>query len=329
MTTKKSKLKRTLAREILFFFAGIALIGLVWVFLLIRNSYYEKKASSSSDKLKIFQVQSDKLPKDYIKEFYDQTSRYFVVNYRIGQDSYAIPKEQLKVFLYDEFGIKKNTTLIPNHLKGYSYFKWNCVNIKPNNTVYFSSKEDLGKKVKKLYSEYADIDDFKLGNLILKKFNQYSDSTIVIDFVSIDKFSEFVSSDDYLDKLYTVFANSSNKVKWIPPLNAVRTDFDPMKPYNSTFQLGTLLEFKEKMKIGLKFNSTIVEKKNKIETDIADLKKTITNSNYKKLNSNEILQFLIYSALIILLLLYVLRLSIVLILWALKTINQNNGQSND
>lgn len=321
---KKSKLKRTLAREILFFFAGIFLIGLVWGFLLIQNSYYEKKASSSSDKIKTLQVQSYKLPKDYIKEFYDQTNRYFVVNYRLGQDSYAIPKEQLKVFLYDEFGIKKNTILIPNHPKGYSSIKTNCVTIKPKKTIYFSSKEDLGKQVKKLYSQYADIDDYKLGNKVLKKFNQYTDSIVAFDFVSIDKFSEFVSSDDYLNKLYSVFANSSDKDKWVPPLDAVRANFDPMKPYNSTFQLGTLSEFKAKMKIGLKFNSTVVKKKNKIETDIADLKETITNSQKNKLTSIEIRQSVIYSAILIGLLLYVLRLSIVLLVWALRTMNQDS-----
>ncbi len=324
MTSKRSKLKRTLAREILFFFAGITLIVLVWGFLFIRNYYYEKKVNSCSNKLKIFQLQSDNLPKDYIKDFYDQTSRYFVLNYRIGQENYAIPKEQLEVFLYDEFGIKKNTTLLPNHHKGYSYFKRNYVNIKPNNSIYFSSKEDLGEKVKKLYPEYADIVDFKLGNLVLKKFNQCSDSIIVFDFVSINKFREFVSSDDYLEKLFTVFANIAIKTKWVPPVNAVRADFDPLNPYKSTFPLGSLSEFKGKMKIGLKFNSTILEKKNKLETEILDQKKTLTDSKYKKLNSNEIINFLIYSALIIFLLIYVIRLSIVLILWAIKNINQNN-----
>jgi hypothetical protein len=283
MTTNKPKLKRTLAREILFFFAGLGLIGIVWGFLLIRNSYYENKSSSYSDKIKTLQVEIDSLPKDYIKEFYDQTSRYFVVNYRLGQDSYAIPKEQEKAFLYDDLGIKKKVTLLPGYPKGYSYFK---------------------------QSDPLNI----LGN----------DSSIVFDYVSIEKFREFVSSNDYQDKLYSVFANRSNKDEWVPPLDAVRADFNPMKPYNSTFQLGTLSEFKEKMKSGLKFNSAVFEKKNKIETDIADLKETITNSQNNKLTTIEIQHRVIYSTIVIGLLLYVLRLSFVVIVWAIRTMNQSN-----
>lgn len=285
MTTNRPKLKWTLAREILFFFAGLGLIGIVWGFLLMRNSYYENKVSSCSDKLKTLQVQIDSLPKDYIKEFYDQTSRYFVVNYKLGQDSYAIPKEQEKAFLYDEFGIKKKVTLLPGYPKGYSYFK---------------------------QSDPLNI----LGN----------DSSIVFDYVAIEKFREFVSADDYQNKLYTVFASNSGKDEWVPPLDAVRADFDPMKPNNGIFQLGTLSDFKTKMKIGLNFNSTVVEQKTKIEADISDLKETITNSQHSKLNSVEVQQYVINSAIVIGLLLYVLRLSIVLIVWAIKTMKQNNGQ---
>lgn len=283
--TNKPKLKWTLAREILFFFGGLGLIGMVWGFLLLKNSYYDNKVNSCSDKIKTLQVEIDSFPKDYIKEFYDQTSRYFVVNYKVGQDSYAIPKEQEKAFLYDEFGIKKKVTLLPGYLKGYSYFK---------------------------QSDPLNILD--------------NDSAIVFDFVSIEKFREFVSSEDYQDKLYTVFANNSGKDEWNPPLDAVRADFDPMKPYNGIFQLGTLSDFKAKMKKGLSFNSSVVERKNKIETDITDLKETIATSQNNKLTSTEIQQNVIYSAIVIGLLLYVLRLSIVLIVWALKTMKQSDGQ---
>ena len=284
MTTYKPKLKRTLAREILFFFAGLGLIGIVWGFLLIRNSYYENKASSCSEKIRTLQVEINNLPKDYIKEFYDQTSRYFVVNYRLGQDSYAIPKEQEKAFLYDEFGIKKKVTLLPGYPKGYSYFK-----------------------------------QFDPLNILRK------DSTIVFDYVLIQKFREFVFSDDYQDKLYTVFANNSGKDEWIPPLYAVRADFDPMKPYNGIFQLGTLSDFKSKMKKCLSFNSTVVEQQNKIQSRITDLKETFANSKYSKLTSVEVQQYVINSVIVIALLLYVLRLSIVLIIWAFKTMKQNGG----
>lgn len=297
MTTNKPSLKRTLAREILFFFVGLGLLGLVWGFLLIRNSYYENKANSCSDKIKTLQIQIDSLPKDYIKEFYDQASRYFVVNYKLGQDSYAIPKEQLQAFLYDEFGIKKNVTLLPIYPKGYSYFQID------------------------IFKEYGG------HELNPKRTPNFKDSTVVFDFVSIEKFREFVSSDDYQDKLYSVFANNSGKDEFVPlPLGYIPAEFDAKKPYNGTFSLKTLSEFKSKMNIGLNFNSTVAEKKNKIETNIKDLKETIVNSRNNKLTSIEIQQTVINSAIVIGLLLYVLRLSIVLILWALNTMKQNSGQ---
>lgn len=267
MTTDKPKIKRTLAREILFFFAGLGLIGFVWFFLLIRNTYYENKINSCSGKIKTLQIQLDSLPKDYIKEFYGQVSRYFVVNYKLGQDSFAIPKEQEETFLNDKLGKKKNVTLMPIYPKGYSYF-------------------------------------------------HFKDSTVVFDFVSIEEFRNFVSSEDYQDKLYSVFANNSGKEERAPPLWAIPAEFDPMKPYNSTFSLGTLSEFKSKMNISL----TVAEKQSKITYDIADLETTIANSKNSKLTPIEVRQNIINSALIIGLLLYVLRLSIVLILWAIRTI---------
>lgn len=296
MTTDKTKLKRTLAREILFFFAALGLIGIACGFLMIRNSYYENKANSCFDKIKSLKVEIDSLPKNYIKDFYDKASRYFVVNYNLGQDSYAIPKEQEHAFLYDEFGIKKNVTLLPIYPKGYSYFHID------------------------IFKEYGG------HELNPKRTSHSKDSTIVFDFVSVEKFREFVSSEDYQDKLYSVFSNNSGKDEFVPPLDAIRGDFDPMKPFNGTFSLGTLSKFKSKLNIGLKFNSTVVEKQSKILSDIADLKKSITNSKNNKLTPAKVQQNVIYSAIVIGLLLYVLRLSIVLILWALKTMKQNVGQ---
>lgn len=275
----KPRLKRVLAREILLFFAGLVLIGLAWSFLLIRNSYYENKVNSYSHKIKTLQIQNDSLPKDYIKEFYDKVSRYFVVRYTLGQDSLAIVKEKEQTFLYDEFGIKKNVTLLPNHPTGYEYF-------------------------------YAD---------------NFKDSIVLFDFVSIEKFREFVSSDVYQNKLYSVFSKNPDNKELVPPLplGFTRVEYDPKKPYKDTFSLGTLSDFKFKMNNGLKFNSTIVEKKNKIISDIADFKETITDSKNNKLSPSEVSQNVIFSALVIGLLLYVLRLSIILIFWAIRTMKSN------
>jgi hypothetical protein len=289
----KPRLKRTLAREILLFFAGLGLIGLAWSFLLTRNSYYENNVNSYSYKIKSLQIQLEGLPKDYIKEFYDKASRYFVVNYRLGQDSYAIPKEQEQTFLYDELGVKKNVTLLPINSKGYSYFHTD------------------------IFKEYGG------HELNPKRTPHFEGSTIVIDFVPYAKFRELITSKDYQEKLFSVFSSSpyqDGKVKVNSLIEIPK--FDPMKPYKGIFDLGTLSEFKSKMSTGLQYNQTVIEEKNKIETDIQRQRKLISSSKNSLLTSDEIHSFLINILIAIGMLLYPVRLSILLILWAFKTMKQ-------
>ena len=316
-----AKFKRILAKEILFFFTAIGIVGLIWGFLFLRNTYFVIKAKSCSEKVISLQIQLDTLPKDYLFEFYNLTSRYYVVNYKIVDDIFAVPKEQEKEFLSDNINIHKNLVLIPNYPKGYSYFKFNSVAINPETIISFSSKEDLGEQVKKQYSEYAEIDDIKLANKVLKKFTQHIDSTIVFDFVSIDKFRDFVSSEDYQEKLYKVFANNSNKGDWIPP-EVLRAKFDPMKPYNGVFELGTLSEFKAKLSKSLKYNQTIDEEKEKIETEIKRQLDLVSRSEKSLLPTDDIYDILFITIIVIGILLYPVRLSILILLWAVKTIKQ-------
>ena len=94
MTTEKPKFKLIIAKEILFLFAAFSIVGLTWGFLTLRNSYYDYRTKSSSDKITSLQAQLDTLPKDFIGELYALTNKYFVVNYKIGDEIYAIPKEQ-------------------------------------------------------------------------------------------------------------------------------------------------------------------------------------------------------------------------------------------
>lgn len=317
----EAKFKRILAKEILFFFTAIGIVVLIWGFLFLRNTYFVIKAKSCSEKVISLQIQLDTLPKDYVSEFYNLTSRYYVVNYKIADDTFAIPKEKEKEFLSDNINIQKNIALIPNYPKGYSYFKFNYVAVRPETTISFSSKEDLGKQVKKQYPQYADIDDIKLANKILEKFTQRTDSTIVFDFVSIDKFRDFVSSEDYQEKLYTVFANNSDKGDWIPP-EVLRAKFDPMKPYNGVFELGTPSEFKAKLSKSLKYNQTIDEEKEKIETEIKSQQDLVSRSKNSLLPTDDIYGILFITLIVIGILLYPVRLSALIILWAVKTMKQ-------
>lgn len=323
MTTQKINFKRTIAKEILFLFAAFGLVGLTWGFLTLRNSYYDYRTKSSSDKITSLQAQLDTLPKDFVRELYDLTNKYFVVNYKIGDDIYAIPKEQEKEFLTDEFGIQKKVAPVPIYPKGYSYFKINRVTVKPGVKLYFSSNDDLGKQVKKLYSEYADIDETELGKKVLKKFTQRSDSTIVFDFVPIEKFREFLTSEDYINKLYSIFSNNPDQDEWVNvPLNNSKPQFDPMKPYNGIFELGTYTEFKSKVNEGLQYNQTIIETKSKIEADIEEQRALMTSSKNSLLTSNEIYSYLKYFLIFIGLLIYPVRLLILLLVWAFRTVKQ-------
>jgi len=290
----KLKSKKIIAREILFFFSGIGLIVIIWFILTFSNSYYENKVVNSLDKIKTYQKQIENSPKNYIKEFYDKANRYFVLNYKYKGEYFSIPKEQEKAFLIDEFGNKKNLILMPTFSKGYSYFH------------------------KDIFKEFG-------GHELFPKKGKKNDSTVVFDFVSLKEFRKFLTSDDYQNKLYSTFSNGSDSNVWTPPVDAILSNFDPKQPYNGTFSLGSINEFKSKMNIGLKYNLSIHEKNINLKNNIRQLKKTILESRNKILNFEELSNIIFYISLFIVILMYVLRPSIVLIKWALKEIKQNNN----
>lgn len=322
MAISKSNLKRAIAKEILYLFSALVLVALVWVFLLLRNSYYNNKARSYSQKSNSLKIQLDTLPKDYVKEYYDLMSKYFVVYYKKENDTFTITKQQEEE-LYFKLGLPQKVTRVPISPRPYSYLKINCVIVKQGTTIYFSDKKDLGKQVKEIFSAYTDMADTELGNKVLKEFHQQTDSAIGFDFVSIDKFREFLNSKDYVVKLHTIFSNSpapservnNSQKKWKPK-------FDPMQPYYAVFDLGTLSEFKANVNEGLRYNSTVIKVKKRIETDIQRQLELASSSKENLLTSEGINRFLFYALLIIVLLLYPIRLSTLSILWAFKTLKQ-------
>jgi hypothetical protein len=284
MTTTTVRPKQILAREILLFFCGLGLLALIWGFLALRDTYYNHKANSYSDEVKSLQHQLDTLPTDYLKEFYDLTSKYFVVNYKLGKDTYAIPKEQEKDFLTDEYGITKNVTYLPVHPTGFSYFKQH--------------------------------DPLK----ILDK-----DSTIVFDYVTFDKFREFATSEDYQNKLFSVFSNSPDQDGTVTVNSLIdKPKFDPMKPYNGIFDLGTLQHFKDQIKKGLNYNDKLKETKKNISEDIALKQKSVNAARDSTLDAKEMNKILVIALIVIGIVLYPLRLSVYSINWAVKTLRQKN-----
>lgn len=303
MTINKSKPKRILAREILLFFCGLGLFGLIWGFLALRNTYYNHKANTLSEEIKSLESQLDNLPTDYLREFYDQTSKYFVVNYKVGtsinknvpadvlaafgqtpEGTYPIPKEHEKAFLTDEYGISKNVTLLPIHSNGYSYFK-----------------------------QYDPLN-------ILNK-----DTTILFDYVLFDKFCVFIASEDYQNKLFSVFSNSPDQNGTVTVNSLIdKPKFDPMKPYNGIFNLGTLQYFKDRIKKGLTYNNKIKETKRKILDKIELTQKSITAASNNILDTKEIKKILFIILIVIGVVLYPIRLSVYSINWAVKTLKQKN-----
>lgn len=299
MTKDNPKLKRTLAKEILFFFAGLGITGIVWGFLLLRNSYYDHKAITCTENIKSLKTNLDSLPNDYIKEFYDLINKDFVVNYQLGKDNYAIPKKYEQEFLYDEYGIKKNVLKLPNYPKGYSYFH-------------------IDRQSIDIFRKYGS------HQINPKRTTTLKDSTIVFDYVELSEFREFVKSSEYQEKLFTVFSNNPDIDKLLNyvPANFTKPEFDPIIPNSGILNLGTLSEFKSKINTGLKYNEKVIQEKNGIESEIQKQIEITTNSKNSILSKSEIQNSVQYTLIALVLLLYPFRLTIILILWAFKTIRQ-------
>lgn len=309
----KARIKRILAREVLLFFLGLGIVGLVWCLCHFRNFYFESRYNSCTRTLKSLQLQLENLPNDYIKEFYEKANKRFVVHYNIGQDRYSVTKDKEMAFLDMARKSKKEIEILPAQTRGFSYI----INSDPLNIIE-------------------------------------NDSSIVFDFVPLSKFREFVSADDYQNKLYDAFANNfdmderesrnddsntdpfkefGGKVVDSPvekdpfaefgAINIVKkTKHRDEKADSGILQLGTRAEFIEKMNIGLNFNSSIVDERESLMDQIVDLKTTIREARNDKLNSFEIRQNVIISILTIGLLLYVLRPSMCLIIWSIKILKQ-------
>jgi hypothetical protein len=295
MSTDRIKRQRTLPREILFFFGGLVLIGVVWGLLVLRNSFYHSKANSCLENIRVGQIKLDSLPKDYIKKIYEQVNKYFAVNYRVGADSYAIRKEWQQEFL-DRYSIKRKVTELPIYSLGYSYF-------------YIPGLE--------MFRKYGVV-------LIDPRRSSHGiDSAVVFDFVTLEKFRELIKSNDYQENLFRVFSIRLNQFRKQTDNSPINTSgFDPTIPYNGVFELGTAIEFRSKIQKGLRYNSNVVKEKNKILSDIRNQQELLAESKKRVLAVTEIHNFLIKAIIALGLFLYPVRLSIFLILWALKTINK-------
>lgn len=163
------KVKKLIAKEVLLAFGIVVTVAASWGVLLLRNEYYKDQQVAINTKISLITVGLNSFPQDYIKLLYDSLSLDFVVNYKNGDNEYAIPKKEEKEFLSDFTKAVK----LPIKEKGYSYF-------------YFSNKNfDIASNQ---------------GSWETPLLN--SDSSLVFDFVELGEFKKLLQNIDYKKKLF-------------------------------------------------------------------------------------------------------------------------------
>ncbi|HLF46215.1 MAG TPA: hypothetical protein VI548_07305 [Chitinophagaceae bacterium] len=285
MTTAKPLLKKRIAREILIFFGGLVVVGITWCFLLLRNNHYKTKKSNLKSEIASLVQQLDNLPKDFIKELYDKTKKYFVTKYQVGKDIYFIPKQQAQEFLFDQKGPKKEATVLPISPTGYSY-----------------THLDIFKK-------YGGYELFPKQKPPLPRMVQ--DSTAVFDFVEQNKFREFLSSADYRDKFYETF----RKEKFI-----IDDYNEDGLPIGTVVDLRSFSEFDTTIQFALKNHASIAAVKEDISKKIENKNLSYKNAVTDIWSNKKINNTLLTTVLLLAIILYPVRLSYFLIKWAFNTL---------
>lgn len=327
MTINNNITKKRIAREVLLFFGAAGLVGIIWLFLSMRNFYYENKRTNLKTEISSLTTQLDSLPKDRIKSIYDEVNQSFVVNYKVKSDranpfevatldfhhaqydkddNYAIPKREEQAFLKDYPKAEK----LPNYPKGYSFFKLYSVSIKPNEIIKYYDTEDLGRKIKGRYSEYSDISDIDLGKKVLKKYPQHTDSTIVFDYVDLKTFRKLLEAPDYRINFYEIF-------QWDKYI--VNGYTESGLPIFKNFDLGTRSTFEIDIQQSLKNGETIEQSRNNISNEIELKKTSLKNAGESIWDNDRVKWFLLTTILIVVIIIYPVRLCFLLIKWAIKT----------
>ena len=312
----KVKLKQKIAIEILLFFSAIVLVSIVWVFLLLRNYYYNHEEKSLTGNLNSLKTQIDSLPPDKTKEIYNYLNQNFYVGYKVGKESFDIPVKSEKLFL-THYPKAEKLSIYP---KGFSYFKINSIAI-DNDTIKYFDKEELGKKIKNKYPEYSDMTDEELAQSIFKKYPPRPDSILIFDFVELEKFREFIKNKDYRNKLYiTFFLEEKNSIK-IYLVAGELVDVEekdviaflrnyPKAIYPKSFIAGgDTYNYKE---------IEILKENLNNKKELTEM--TLKNNKTSVWNKKDIWRFLLRVSLFVGIILYPLRLIYFLIRWAIKTV---------
>jgi hypothetical protein len=307
--TDKPKHKQLIAREILIFFSALALVGLLWLFLFVRNYYYERKIINTQEEIASLTSKIDSLPSDKLEALYDGIKLKFIVNYIVGVDSFFINKKNETEFIKDY----PNAKVQPVNISGYSYiknkFKFDYLGaVKAGYTteeiqIYFTKPPLPGMTkppILKLFGHYSNnLNEMKKNGMSDKEINSFinQDSVFLFDFVGLDKFKECLKDSYYKDKLYSTFSNE--------------------------FDLGTKASYNSKIEVGLQYTNEILEKKQKFLNEKKDKQSVVEKSKKNILDKNRLAKILLWTSLIVGIIIYPLRLCFLAIKWSVRTVKKN------
>jgi hypothetical protein len=197
------KTKKIIAREILLFFGSVILTSFFFLCLVAWDYFLDKSINKLTESKNETLRRIEQLPPDRLKDLYDGGLKdIMIINYQVGDDKYAIPKNLEEEFLIDI----PNAIKIGAYSKGYSYIKVQKISIKTpkkrsvspspdeyfdpienvrdhqeNEVITFRDNNELGIKIKEIYPVYDDIPNQELAAKLLKKYPAYVDSMVVYD----------------------------------------------------------------------------------------------------------------------------------------------------
>lgn len=289
----KQKLSRRLAKEILLFFSALLCVGLVGGSLWLQIYYYKNRLRTFDDKFNKLTEQIASLPEDRIKLLYEGIKDELVECYQADTTLYFVPKGEEQDFI--KAFPKANR--IENQNSDHFSVKINSVSIEGQRFEYYTAG-DLGKKIKKKYPEYTDVSNEQLGEKILNKYQVQSDSSFAIIYVELKEFRENFKNKQYRDKFFASL--------------------------NNTYDFGTPAEIEVKVHEGLKYTNETQTFKDSLEMEKKLTLAEITHIREKSLDSNSVMNVMVWMGSILGFILYPLRLCYLIIRWSMKTLKKQS-----
>jgi len=291
----KFHFKKIVAREILILFVCLIFLVLTLIVLTLRDNYYKNKSIRMSNKIEIInELIYDQSSIEILKKIYNRFSPHFIEKYSINNKVLRIPKSKEKRFL----SVYPQAEHLSEHPTGYSYRIINKVILK-NDTVKYRDLDDLGKSIKKIFDEYSDVDNTKLGEAILAKYRSKIDSIVIFDYINYNQFKQQMGNDIYRLNFYNSYSDSIVLGKY--------------SNYNANI-----------------INS--INNSNNEQTSIDSLKTELYKARSKEqnyqsiINNNDNYNIIIFLSILVLIIIFLFRYLYYIIHWALLTIKTNEKQ---